>query len=126
METIMAYAHKYSLRVSIQIEPDRFSVVPPHPPRHMVDLTEDDIVDLSEEDLDLDEIHRDCERWMASELVKEAKLAEEDLDLDEIHRDCERWMASELVKEEAEKAKLDADFEVVWAEYLAKRDGDTP
>ena len=121
METIMAYARKYSLNVSVPMESYRFSGVP-NPPRHIVDLTEEE-EEEDDGDLDLVEIYK---LWMATELDREANLAEEDLNLEEIYME---WMTSELVEEEAEtqriqdeKAILDAGFEAVWTEYLAKRE----
>jgi len=73
-----------------------------------------------EEDLDLEEIHRECELWMESELEREARLAEEDLDLESIHREGQLWMDSE----EQREANLDAEFEAVWAEYLEKKEAE--
>ena len=73
-----------------------------------------------EEDLDLEEIHRECELWMESELEREARLAEEDLDLESIHREGQLWMDSE----EQCEANLDAEFEAVWAEYLEKKEAE--
>ena len=77
-----------------------------------------------EEDLDLEEIHRDCELWMESELEREARIAEEDLDLEEIHREGQMWMDSEAEPEFQREANLDAEFEAVWAEYLEKKEAE--